>query len=671
MKRIYLLLVGAFALFSWNVQAGEHVLFNFQSDSQLANCFLVDDSGNKITSGNGFTTNGLSLISVPTPASGALTNNYAQALTFHTDPGYAGGWMNGILFNFDTPVTSDTYRYLHIAIKAPAGAKFNWVVNNNWGDPWRYLEFYPPNGEWFDYVIDLAGGRMYENSQDPVEMTSLLISIDMSVSGNIDQDFYFGEIALSTDLSARTVIPTPIPTRLSEYNFLPIVANFEAGGVSARIVPAGSSVILKGTDGIDDNPLKTTLNNTNKVVHISTNNESTAEWTRGFFVIFDKPFIVNETTNKYLHILMKSNLHAPKLYLNPDGGDPNLSDYTQNPEWWLADNWNDQSPFSADNTKWYDLVFDLTAWNGGRLIGNAVKYLRFDIDPSDSGNRNKDLYLDEICINSDGTSRSAIPAYGTWTGLAGDGDWNNSANWTNNVPPFEASDVYLPAGLSSYPALDNNNPFYSPSQDADTYNDCHNITLEYGANIENPGLLNYAGATMLIDINALKPGTIPDIGAASVSLDKLTTTFTGAMNLSLDVNGCDANYINLLDNTDGTEIYLKGEVSLKSATDAPIVVPVVGDVNSDRFEILYANDVATSLKDATSTEVKVYREGDVIRLQAAEAIQQVFVYNTQGMLLYANTQVGKTTYAVGVVQSPSISIVKVVTASGVKTVKLK
>jgi autotransporter-associated beta strand protein len=76
-----------------------------------------------------------------------------------------------------------------------------------------------------------------------------------------------------------------------------------------------------------------------------------------------------------------------------------------------------------------------------------------------------------------------VPSNGTWLGTANN-DWNNAANWGNNVLPDASTDVRIPSGLTNYPVIA-----------SITTADCNDLSIA-------------SGATLTIDSDASGSGSL-------------------------------------------------------------------------------------------------------------------------------------------------------------------
>ncbi|MDR2825100.1 MAG: hypothetical protein LBB41_07885, partial [Prevotellaceae bacterium] len=93
--------------------------------------------------------------------------------------------------------------------------------------------------------------------------------------------------------------------------------------------------------------------------------------------------------------------------------------------------------------------------------------------------------------------------------------------------------------------------------------------------------------------------------------------------------------------------------------------------DEDRFVLELAPANVTGL-NATAEQTLVYSKDKTIHLvnSSACSIKQVFVYNTQGCLVYANKNIVASSYKIDANNLPEICIVKIVTDKGVKNVKV-
>ena len=664
---------------------------DFEGHSSL---FKVSFAPNHETPATGFIFEG----AVPNPSATAL-NPSSTAYKVSTVENYqdivGSAWSRGIAITFADDIPADKFISILICTDMnkiefrnnPANGHF-FTMNGS-----RATSIFdPPAGEWFEIVVK------------PKESGALLASeplnlcIDSRNNGAPDNDqggpnngkyIYFDEIMLTDSPYPGRVLATQFSEPARESYAFPLLANFEAVGVATTTKSASNIGLLEGVrvttaapflnarsnnifaEGphIVDNPDKSGINKSDKCVHVKmedVNPGVATGWRSGILFSFDRPISAADGY-RYLQFMVKTN--ATKL--------ERIVNYTYNMSIFNNDS-------NAPGEEWFNYYVDLQGLD-------PMTCFEMCMDIGDAGVRGKDYWIDEIALTKEIDKYDDVNPAGNnpfsqmanrevgayrweWTG-AEDNDWNNGNNWSGGLLPLPGSDVVIPAGLSKYPVLDDSQPV-DMGDGKISYNDSRNITLEYGANIANPELLSYAKATVLVNVGAIESTvTVPAKGSVETGLSGLTTTFPGAMSITLDIDGCNANFVTLWDEFAEQETKLKGDESLlRSAEAAPYVYlfneEAVESVN-DRFSVLFANDMTTSLYNTALTGIEAYREGDIIRLRAAEAIRQIFVYNTQGMLLYANAQVDGTTCIIQGNQLPAICIVKVVTASGVKNVKLK
>jgi hypothetical protein len=139
---------------------------------------------------------------------------------------------------------------------------------------------------------------------------------------------------------------------------------------------------------ITDNPSSTCLNHTDKVLSVRTAG-STQDWWKG--IEFGDNWTVNTSTGRYLHILMRTNTSKFEVYFN-NGNDRYCGGKTDHPK----------------DLTWFDYVIDLTSVANTNLNGTTIDFFRIAFSCNEEGNRNKDIYIDEIILSNDAAERQCI-----------------------------------------------------------------------------------------------------------------------------------------------------------------------------------------------------------------------------------------------------------------------
>jgi hypothetical protein len=176
---------------------------------------------------------------------------------------------------------------------------------------------------------------------------------------------------------------------------------------------------------------------------------------------------------------------------------------------------------------------------------------------------------------------------------------------------------------------------------------------------ESSSGLTAAGSSVINTDNALIP-----LGLSTSWEGNMTLTFKG-------MNRYDAQ-IKFIDLAAGTEIDLTGlntyEYPFDYTPDRDVDgKPVAGE---SRFFIQFAPTVPTGLTDVAET-VRVYNDKQAVYVVSSDKINQVFIYDLRGALVYVNDRVQSShlTIPKGFNRS-EVYIVKVATEKGVKNVKL-
>lgn len=294
----------------------------------------------------------------------------------------ADWWSNRIVLNFGRDITiDDSNRYLHIKhyrTNALRGYRIGGIADD-WGNSIFQSETCEAN-KWFDIVVDLKANNI----------TSLKIfHVLLDLSWGDDRkdpgtDFYFDDIELN-DNPMAALDPGVNNGALT-------VATFEEGSTIPNYKWQGSP---NTTLEIVDNPDKSGVNTTSKVMKIDQTNEDTW-WTR-FRITLDSPLLISND-NKYFHYMIKSPMSEADFVCNFSGSDK-----------WLKSNF-------TRNT-WTDAVVDLSDY-----VGTAVSV--FDICPNMTANATRICYIDELEFNNNPNQRRNTIFDGIITELTiCDDDW--------------------------------------------------------------------------------------------------------------------------------------------------------------------------------------------------------------------------------------------------------
>lgn len=196
---------------------------------------------------------------------------------------------------------------------------------------------------------------------------------------------------------------------------------------------------------------------------------------------------------------------------------------------------------------------------------------------------------------------------GTWTGLGGDNDWNNPANWSCNTVPTASVDVTVPAGVSTYPILATiaGNPVTGFTR---------NLNVAAGANVN----INAGGNTIAVSGNLTYNGTA-NIGGGALRLTNAAShTVSGTFTIgTLTVEA----------NTT-----LSGTVNITEALNL-----VSGNLN--------ASAAALTLKSNASTTAYINDFGSNTGTLTGNVTVERFVSNTVGGFHYVGAPVGGTNIA--------------------------
>lgn len=155
------------------------------------------------------------------------------------------------------------------------------------------------------------------------------------------------------------------------------------------------------------------------------------------------------------------------------------------------------------------------------------------------------MWLDNITFSEPTATACATTTsctVGTWTGIAGDNDWNNPANWSCNTVPTSSIDVTIPSGVSTYPILATiaGNPVTGYTRNLNVAA-AANVNINAGGNtIEVSGNLTYNG-TSNIGGGALRlTNAASHTASGSFTIGTLTveaaTTLSGTVNVTEALN---------------------------------------------------------------------------------------------------------------------------------------
>ena len=439
-----------------------------------------------------------------------INNNYYQSgKKLYLKASWSGGdWGNGqTLTAMFSNEAADTQYSLMNKI---ANTSDMYEIEIPAGGNWSYVQFFRGNGS----PSNLSSG-IY-NVTLAVPYNSSFICIQITDWGNS-----------SNPPSPTNWIAYTPPSRLSEFNFFPIIANWETPGVTPKNITLQGSTITTNTIVENDN---TDAENGNLSTHSYrfTSGTNTGNWDNGLQIEFDQFSRTSDT--RYLHFFIKTDVlrfqflyngnNSPIGHIDATGTSTGSNLIENGNTGYIGTNGTRARTYFNGGNKnlWFDFVVDLqncsinqlssfrislrpdmSNWGDYNTYANAVKANTSGYVDDVNKNFNRTFYIDEIIVNSDPNPRTSILAYGQWTGAV-DNDWNNKENWSNKVPPFYSSDIFVPSGKSNYPELKIDKERYLPELDENTYNDCNSITLGYGAQIANPHLLTYKKAAVQLDL---------------------------------------------------------------------------------------------------------------------------------------------------------------------------
>jgi len=152
----------------------------------------------------------------------------------------------------------------------------------------------------------------------------------------------------------------------------------------------------------------------------------------------------------------------------------------------------------------------------------------------------------------------------------------------------------------------------------------------------------------------------------------IATAYEG--NMSFTFNGIDDYdaYITLIDReADTPEILLEGSSFTHSFNYVPKKVNNQTVADEDRFVLKFAK-APTALEQVPASRISVYSRNNTLYASSGSSalIRAIYVYNTQGRLMYADDKVNAALYTVNENNLPEIGIVKLITDNEVKTIKI-
>lgn len=179
------------------------------------------------------------------------------------------------------------------------------------------------------------------------------------------------------------------------------------------------------------------------------------------------------------------------------------------------------------------------------------------------------------------------------------------------------------------------------------------------------------------DVYTLAPDNVTALGANIVNTDDITipvgiyTSYTGDMTLTfsgMDTYNANIKLIDTANNNAETE--LSGDSQEYTFAYAPAVA---GQATEDRFYLVFSPKAITGVDEAAGQNTLVYIKDNAIYAvgSSGNLIQQLYVYDVQGKLIHAGTNLNTPTYTLdNLPHGSDIYLVKVITEKGVKNVKV-
>lgn len=252
----------------------------------------------------------------------------------------------------------------------------------------------------------------------------------------------------------------------------------------------------------------------------------------------------------------------------------------------------------------------------------------------------------------------------SWTGSAGDSDWNNILNWTNGIPAKNMNAI-IPGGASSYPNLTSDISAVALKSVNLNATDSK-LTIGAGGQIQTGSLINKG---TLSNTGTISTGDFTNnaaiINEGNISITKdLTSTanitgtgtlsFTGTIDQIFTSNN--QTYTNIIENKNGGNLTVSGNCSIDSFT----ITKGTATIFSGRPEITTWSDVAGAgnlsfANGATLSSDTEIKTSGTVNLAGTFATADLIVTNGAATLN-------------GTFSSDSLSFTKAVTLAGNTTI---
>ena len=178
-------------------------------------------------------------------------------------------------------------------------------------------------------------------------------------------------------------------------------------------------------------------NGTTGYVYTETSSPVTTNQTARIYCTYDLSGASAASVTFYYHIYAASGYGPGTLRLKIYKGN-SASGGTMHYPWTVT----------SSHNGWQQATIDLADY-----LGYSYVQLAFEsITPSTGSVWQCDNAIDEVEV-------TANLCTNTWAGTAGDGDWNNAANWSCGSVPASGSNISIPSGLGSYPTITSNTTF--------------------------------------------------------------------------------------------------------------------------------------------------------------------------------------------------------------------
>lgn len=252
----------------------------------------------------------------------------------------------------------------------------------------------------------------------------------------------------------------------------------------------------------------------------------------------------------------------------------------------------------------------------------------------------------------------------SWTGSAGDSDWNNILNWTNGIPAKNMNAI-IPGGASSYPNLTSDISAVALKSVNLNATDSK-LTIGTGGSIQttsliNKGTLSNAGTISTGDFT--NNAAIINEGNISITKDLTSTanitgtgtlSFTGTIDQIFTSNN--QTYTNIIEEKNGGNLTVSGNCSIDSFT----ITKGTATIFSGRPEITTWSDVAGAGNLSFSNGASLSSDTEI---KTSGSVNLAGTFTTADLIVTNGAATLNGTFS-----SDSLSFTKAVTLAGNTTI---